>query len=111
MSSVDPRVLEMRRAFDGTFAEPPPPAGQAGEALLALQIAGDPYAVRMAQLGGLVHSSAAVIPPSANLPPKVPGHDRPGRACPERVGSDAHCLPGPRGRTRQRRRSPARSSR
>jgi chemotaxis signal transduction protein len=58
------RALELRRAFDRAFAEPPVEAGSATESLLAFKAGGDAYAVRLAEIGGLFADLTLVRLPS-----------------------------------------------
>jgi purine-binding chemotaxis protein CheW len=57
-------ALELRRAFDAGFARAPAAAGAAAEDLLAVGIAGDPYAVRLSEIAGLFKDRAITELPS-----------------------------------------------
>ncbi len=63
--SVDSRVAELRRAFDRSFALPPPVASEELEDLLAIRVAGDPYAVRLRDIAGVVAGRRVVPIPAA----------------------------------------------
>ena len=63
---VGARARELRRAFDLTFAAPPAVRASA-EAVLALGIGGDTYALRLSEIGG-VFGDRPVTP----LPGRVP---------------------------------------
>jgi chemotaxis signal transduction protein len=54
-------AADLRRAFNQAFADPPRPAIPETEDLLAIRIAGDPYALRVSELSGLV-SNRKVVP-------------------------------------------------
>lgn len=59
------KVAELRKAFDGTFALPPPARMDAEfESLLAIRVAGDPYALVLREISGLVNGRTAVPFPS-----------------------------------------------
>lgn len=50
---VDPRLGELRRAFDAGFARPPPPPPEALEHLLLVAAGAGRYALRLGELSGL----------------------------------------------------------
>lgn len=50
-------VIELKRTFDQTFAEAPPVEGRPHDDLLAVSVAGDPYAIRLPEVAGLVSDS------------------------------------------------------
>ncbi len=62
-TAVESPAGELRRAFDLSFASPPP-APQEVEDLLALRVAGDPYAVRLRDVAGLVAGRKVVSVPA-----------------------------------------------
>jgi chemotaxis signal transduction protein len=51
---LDGRVVALRRAFDESFAAPPPEGSQGLEDLLRIRVAGDPYAIRLRDIAGVV---------------------------------------------------------
>jgi purine-binding chemotaxis protein CheW len=57
----------MRRAFDATFAAPPAATVRAEKQMLAVRIAGAGYAIRLAELAGLV-AAKRIVP----LPGRAP---------------------------------------
>jgi chemotaxis signal transduction protein len=57
-------ALELRRAFDAAFAEAPATSPAPSEDLLAFRLAGDPYAVRLRQIGGLFKDRRLTLLPS-----------------------------------------------
>jgi len=59
------RAAGLRRAFDPSFAEPPRAGTGAVEALLTLRVGGDAYAVKLADITGLVADRKVVSLPSA----------------------------------------------
>ncbi len=61
---LERRVAELRSAFDRTFAEPSAVVATSTEDLLAVRIAGDPYALRVSELSGLVSGKKVVELPS-----------------------------------------------
>jgi purine-binding chemotaxis protein CheW len=67
-TSLEHAAAELRRAFDQTFAEPPRSAALAGEGFLAVQVAGNAYALRLGEVAGLF-KDRRVIP----LPDAPPG--------------------------------------
>jgi purine-binding chemotaxis protein CheW len=63
--STGKRALELREAFDRAFADPPPAPGAGSEAMLAVRVGGQPYAIRLAEIGGLATDRPIVPVPSA----------------------------------------------
>jgi chemotaxis signal transduction protein len=61
---LDQRLLLFRRAFDQAFATAPINTLETFEDLLAVRIAGDPYAIRVREITGLVASRKIVSVPS-----------------------------------------------
>jgi chemotaxis signal transduction protein len=59
------RLAELRDAFDRPFAEPPRAVAVETEDLLAIRIAGDPYALRVRDLTGLGSNRKIVPVPSS----------------------------------------------
>lgn len=59
------RAAKMRRAFDASFALPPPQRSQDSEDLLAIRVAGDPYAFRLREITGMVAGRLVVPVPAA----------------------------------------------
>lgn len=57
-------VLDLRAEFDSGFAKAPPVAGAALQSMLAIQIAGEPYALHLEQVGGLYADRAIMALPS-----------------------------------------------
>ena len=55
----------LRRNFDDGFAQAPAPAGAAPEAMLAIRVGADPYALRLAQIAGLHLDRRVTALPSA----------------------------------------------
>ena len=62
---VGSRADDLRRAFDRSFAQPPAPAAQDAEDLLAIGVEGDLYAVRLAEIAGIVAGRAVIAVPAA----------------------------------------------
>jgi chemotaxis signal transduction protein len=60
-------VSVLRRAFDAQFAAPPPEATGVSETLVAVRVAGDPYAVRVQEIGGIT-ASRRIVPVPSRLP-------------------------------------------
>ena len=71
MNAFDGSIQRLREDFDAVFAEPPPPPPEAAERLLAIRIAGDPYAVRMDEVGRLAPCRA--VTPLPGAPPAFRG--------------------------------------
>ena len=65
MPAIRDRAAELRQAFDRTFALPPPQAAQEPEDLLAISIAGDPYAIRVPEIVGIVAGRTVISVPAA----------------------------------------------
>lgn len=59
------RVEMLREAFDRSFAQPPVLEAARTEDLLAIRVAGNPYALRVAEIAGLFADKAVVPVPSA----------------------------------------------
>ncbi len=70
-SSLDERAAELRQRFDASFAAAPATEAPSSEDLLAVRIAGDPFALRRADVSGLL---------AGRKPVKLP------TACPEFLG-------------------------
>ncbi len=59
------KVLELRNAFDQTYANPPSSrVAEQIENLLAIRVAGDPYAIRVSEISGLANNRKSVALPS-----------------------------------------------
>lgn len=61
---LEERLLSFRRAFDQAFAVAPTATVEVYEDLLAVRVAGDPYALRVREITGLVASRKIVSLPS-----------------------------------------------
>jgi chemotaxis signal transduction protein len=59
------RLADLRRAFDQSFAEPPPPAAGETVDLLAVRMAGVGFAVRLSDTGGLFADRVVAALPAA----------------------------------------------
>lgn len=59
------RVEALREAFDRSYAQPPVLEAVRTEDLLAIRVAGNPYALRVAEIAGLFADRAVVPVPSA----------------------------------------------
>jgi chemotaxis signal transduction protein len=66
-STLTGRAAELARAFDAAFAEPPPPAAGRLLDLLAIRVAGEPLALRLAQVAGL-YARRSIVPVPSALP-------------------------------------------
>lgn len=64
---IESKVAKLREAFDRSFALPPPPASQEVEDLLTIRVAGDPYAIRLCDIAGIVTGGKMVAVPAATL--------------------------------------------
>ena len=67
MSAAPEAVLALRREFDAAFAQAPRQQGDYLEGLLAIRLGGDPYALRVSEIGG-IHADRRIMP----LPTPVP---------------------------------------
>jgi chemotaxis signal transduction protein len=66
--ALEGRAQELRRLFDRTFSNPPPPPAAATVDLLAITLAGQPFALRLAEVAGLFADR-----PITPLPARVTG--------------------------------------
>jgi chemotaxis signal transduction protein len=64
---VQSKAAELRQAFDLSFALPPPQASQEVEDLLTIRVAGDPYAIRLRDIAGMVAGRRVVPVPAVTL--------------------------------------------
>jgi len=64
---IESHAAELRRAFDLSFASPPPGAAQEVEDLLAIRVAGDCYAIRLREIVGMIAGRRVIPVPSAAL--------------------------------------------
>ena len=64
---VESKAAELRQAFDLSFALPPPQASQEVEDLLTIRVAGDPYAIRLGDIAGIVAGRRVVPVPAVTL--------------------------------------------
>ena len=64
---VECKAAALRQAFDLSFALPPPPASQEVEDLLAIRVAGNPYAIRLRDIAGMVAGRKVVPVPAVAL--------------------------------------------
>jgi chemotaxis signal transduction protein len=63
LNDIERRLAELRRAFDDSFAQPPPPAPGPGDwvEFLLIQAGEQPYALRIGELSGL-ESDRKIVP-------------------------------------------------
>jgi chemotaxis signal transduction protein len=59
------RAAELRERFDRAFASPPPQPPAETEELLLVRVGGDPYAIRLREIAGLIARRTIVPIPSA----------------------------------------------
>jgi purine-binding chemotaxis protein CheW len=64
---VESKAAELRQAFDLSFALPPPQASQEVEDFLTIRLAGDPYAIRLRDIAGMVAGPRVVPVPAVTL--------------------------------------------
>ena len=64
---AESKAAELRQAFDLSFALPPPQASQEVEDLLTIRVAGDPYAIRLRDIAGIVAGRRVVPVPAVTL--------------------------------------------
>ena len=67
MNRFEVPIQRLREDFDAMFAAAPPPPPEEAEGLLAIRVAGDPYALRMAEVGRLAPCRAVTPLPGAPL--------------------------------------------
>jgi chemotaxis signal transduction protein len=65
MTSPTPQLLQLRAAFDREFALPPATLAEAADNFLLIRLAGDPYALRVSEITGLISDKKIVPFPSA----------------------------------------------
>jgi chemotaxis signal transduction protein len=64
--ALEQHVIDLRRAFDRSFAGASLGTVDAAEDLLAIRVAGDPYALRLTELSGLAAARRIAALPSRN---------------------------------------------
>lgn len=64
---LDDRTAALRQAFDESFAAPPPQGSQELVDLLRIRVAGDPYAIRLRDITGIV-ARRKVVPVPGGTP-------------------------------------------
>jgi chemotaxis signal transduction protein len=64
----DGKVAEMRRLFDGSFAAAPPARPAEPQAMLAIRVEGEYFALRVQEISGLAVSSEKLV----SVPSRVP---------------------------------------
>lgn len=64
---VEGKAAGLRRAFDLSFASQPPQASPEACDLLLIRVAGDPYAIRLGEIAGLVAGRRVVPVPAVTL--------------------------------------------
>ena len=64
---VESQAAELRQAFDLSFALPPPQASQEVEDFLTIRVAGNPYAIPLRDIAGMVAGRKAVPVPAVAL--------------------------------------------
>jgi purine-binding chemotaxis protein CheW len=64
---LESKAAELRQAFDRSFALPPPQASPEVEDLLTIRVAGDPYAIRLREIAGMVAGRRVVPVPAVTL--------------------------------------------
>jgi chemotaxis signal transduction protein len=62
---IEGKAAELRQAFDRSFASPPSDAAAEVDDLLTIRVAGDPYAIRLRDIAGVVSGRRIVPVPSA----------------------------------------------
>ncbi len=67
MPVIESNAAALRQAFDLSFALPPPPASPEVEDLLTIRIAGDPYAIRLCDIAGMVTGRKVLAVPTDAL--------------------------------------------
>lgn len=66
-SVLENKAAALRQAFDLSFALPPPPALPEVEDILTIRVAGDPYAILLRDITGMV-AGRKVVPVSSSRP-------------------------------------------
>jgi chemotaxis signal transduction protein len=61
LEALENRAAALRHAFDQSFAAAPPQDAEAVEDLLVVRVAGDPYAIRLREITGIV-TKRPVVP-------------------------------------------------
>lgn len=65
--NFEQHLLDLRRAFDRSFAEPPPPATGEVEDLVRVRCSGQAYAVRLGEISAVV-SGRKIVPLPGSFP-------------------------------------------
>jgi purine-binding chemotaxis protein CheW len=63
--AIASKATELRDEFDRSFALPPAQAAQELEDLLAIRVAGDPYAIRLREIAAIITGRKLVAVPAA----------------------------------------------
>jgi len=64
---LENKAAELRQAFDRSFACPPPEAPPEVEDLLTIRVAGDPYAISLRDIAGMVAGRKVVPVPAVTV--------------------------------------------
>jgi purine-binding chemotaxis protein CheW len=68
VTELEGKIAEMRRLFDESFAVAPPARVAEPEAMLAIGMAGEHFALRVREISGLAVSSEKVVPVPSRVP-------------------------------------------
>jgi purine-binding chemotaxis protein CheW len=68
LSKLEGKVAEMRRLFDASFAQALPEQETAPEAMLAITLEGERFALRVHEIAGLAMSSEKIVPVPSRVP-------------------------------------------
>lgn len=67
-TDLEAKIAEMRRLFDRSFAAPMEDHVQTREQMLAITVAGEPFAVRVLDITGVTANKGKVVPVPSSVP-------------------------------------------
>ncbi len=67
-TDLEGKIAEMRRLFDQSFAAPVQAHVQEREQMLAITVAGEPFAVRVIEVAGVTANKGKVVPVPSSVP-------------------------------------------
>lgn len=68
VTELEGKIAEMRRHFDESFAVAPPGRPAKPEPMLAIGMAGEPFALRVREISGLAVNNEKVVPVPSRVP-------------------------------------------
>lgn len=68
VTEIEGKIAAMRRLFDESFAVSPPGRAANPEPMLAIGVAGEPFALRVREISGLAVNNEKVVPVPSRVP-------------------------------------------